>query len=247
MKKILKMLLVVLVLLVFVGTFVFLWKKSQPQPEVYEEIHPEMGNISKTTIVTGKIEPRNEVSVKPQISGIITELLKEAGDQVTAGEVIAKVKVIPDMNQLSSSEARVRLARINLEQAKTDYERYQRLWQREAAPKEKMEGKETEYKAALNGVSITVADRFYPSSKTCSHCGAKKDDLTLKDRTFICPECGHTINRDLNAALNLLSLIPNVGADYPELTPADLTALHSRFTLNGIATSKVETGRQRKL
>lgn len=130
MKKILKMMMAVLVLLVFVGTFVFLWKKSQPQPEVYEEIHPEMGNISKTTIVTGKIEPRNEVSVKPQISGIITELLKEAGDQVTAGEVIAKVKVIPDMNQLSSAEARVRLARINVEQAKTDYEREKVLYEK---------------------------------------------------------------------------------------------------------------------
>lgn len=107
--------------------------------------------------------------------------------------------------------------------------------------------RQIEYKAAMNGVTVTVADRFYSSSKTCSHCGAKKDDLTLSDRTFVCPECGHTINRDLNAALNLLSLIPNVGTDYPELTPADLTALHSRFTLNRIATSKVETGRQRKL
>lgn len=108
--------------------------------------------------------------------------------------------------------------------------------------------RQIEYKAAMNGVTVTVADRFYPSSKTCSHCGAKKDDLTLKDRTFVCPECGHTINRDLNAALNLLSLIKqNVGADCPELTPADLTALHSRFVTNRIATSKVETGRQRKL
>lgn len=113
--------------------------------------------------------------------------------------------------------------------------------------------RQIEYKAAMNGVSVTIADRFYPSSKTCSHCGTKKDDLTLKDRTFICPKCGFTINRDLNAAINLLGLIKSVGIDYPELTPADLTALLSRFTLNGIATSKVlaiskiETGKQRKL
>ena len=107
--------------------------------------------------------------------------------------------------------------------------------------------RQLEYKAAMSGTMITIAGRFYPSSKTCSHCGAKKDDLTLRDRIFVCPKCGHAINRDLNAALNLLSLIPNVGTDYPELTPADLTALQSRFVMNRIATSKVETGRQRKL
>lgn len=107
--------------------------------------------------------------------------------------------------------------------------------------------RQIEYKAAMNGCNVTIADRFYPSSKTCSNCGEKKDDLTLRDRIFVCPKCGHVINRDLNAALNLLSLIPNVGTDYPKLTPADLTALQSRFFTNGIATSKVETGRQHKL
>ena len=107
--------------------------------------------------------------------------------------------------------------------------------------------RQIEYKATVNGTEITVADRFYPSSKTCSWCGEKNDNLTLRDRLFVCPKCGKYINRDLNAALNLLSLIPNVGTDYPELTPADLTALQSRFYVNGIATSKVETGKQRKL
>ena len=107
--------------------------------------------------------------------------------------------------------------------------------------------RQIEYKAALNGVSVTKADRFYPSSKTCSCCGAIKQDLTLKERTYICPSCGAVIDRDYNASLNLLSLITKkIGVDGPESTPADLTALLSRFTVNGIATSKVETGKQRK-
>ena len=139
MGKYFKLFIAALVLLVFIGTFFFLWKKSQPQPVTYEEFTPEMGDISKTTIVTGKIEPRNEVSVKPQISGIITEILKEAGDQVTQGEVIAKVKVIPDMNQLSSAEARVRLAHINAGQAKTDYEREKVLYDKGLVSREEYE------------------------------------------------------------------------------------------------------------
>ena len=116
------------VALIFIGTFVFLWIKSRPQPVVYSEFEASYGDLRKTTVLTGKIEPRNEVNVKPQISGIISEIVKEAGQTVQAGEVIAKVKVIPDMSQLSSAQARLRLADINLKQAKTDYERERVLY-----------------------------------------------------------------------------------------------------------------------
>ena len=128
MKKNFKLIVALLIAIVFIGTFVFLWKKSQPQPIAYEEFTPQTMDISKTTVITGKIEPRNEVNVKPQISGIITHLYKEAGDRVEAGEVIARVKVIPDMQQLSSAEARVRLANVNVENAKVDFEREKTLF-----------------------------------------------------------------------------------------------------------------------
>ena len=128
MKKNFKLFVALLIAMVFIGTFVFLWKKSQPQPVAYEEFTPKTMDISKTTVITGKIEPRNEVNVKPQISGIITHLYKEAGDRVQAGEVIAKVKVIPDMQQLSSAEARVRLANVNVGKAKVDYDREKTLF-----------------------------------------------------------------------------------------------------------------------
>ena len=118
-----KLIIAIIVALIFIGTFVFLYQKSQPEPIVYNEFTTKTGDISKTTLITGKIEPRNEVNVKPQISGIITDIYKEAGDVVKAGEVIAKVKVIPDMSQLSSAESRVRLAEINAKQAQTDYDR----------------------------------------------------------------------------------------------------------------------------
>ena len=127
MKKYSKLIIAALIALVFIGTFVFLWQKSQPKEVVYQEFTPTQNQVQKTTIITGKIEPRNEVNIKPQISGIITQLLKEPGQYVQQGEVIAKVKVIPDMGQLSSAEARVRLANINLQQAKVDYDRQKKL------------------------------------------------------------------------------------------------------------------------
>ena len=127
MKKYFKLVIAAIVALIFIGTFVFLWQKSQPKEVKYSEFTTSMDSIRKTTIITGKIEPRNEVNVKPQISGIIAELMKQPGDRVEQGEVIAKVKVIPDMAQLSSAESRVRLADINLKQVETDYARMKNL------------------------------------------------------------------------------------------------------------------------
>lgn len=128
MKRYFKYIMMALAAVVFIGTFVFLYIKSQPKPVEYNEFEPKRMDIRKTTVVTGKIEPRNEVNVKPQISGIITEILKEAGQKVEAGEVIAKVKVIPDMSSLSAAQARVRLAGINERQARTDFEREKTLF-----------------------------------------------------------------------------------------------------------------------
>ena len=128
MKRYSKLIIAAIIALIFIGTFVFLWQKSQPKEVVYNEFTPKMEDIQKTTIITGEIEPRNEVNVKPQISGIITELLKEPGQTVQQGEVIAKVKVIPDMGQLSSAEARVRLSEINLKQAQVNFNREENLY-----------------------------------------------------------------------------------------------------------------------
>lgn len=127
MKKYFKLIIAAIIALIFIGTFVFLWRKGQPKEVQYSEFTTGTDSIRKTTIITGKIEPRNEVYIKPQISGIIDELYKEPGQYVNAGDIIAKVKVIPDMAQLSSAESRVRLSDINLKQVETDYSRTKNL------------------------------------------------------------------------------------------------------------------------
>ena len=96
MKKIFKWVGIALIGAIFIGTFVFLYQKSVPEETTYEINTAQLLDIEKTTIITGKIEPRDEVNIKPQISGIITELYKEAGDAVKKDEVIAKVQAGTD-------------------------------------------------------------------------------------------------------------------------------------------------------
>lgn len=131
MKKVFKYLVLALVAMIFVGTFIFLYSKSRPEKVVWQELPVSVMDISRTTVVTGKVEPRNEVNIKPQINGIISELYKEAGEMVKEGEVIAKLKVIPDMGSLSSAESRLRLSVMNLKQAETDYRRQKALYDKE--------------------------------------------------------------------------------------------------------------------
>ena len=102
MKKYVKIAALVLVGLIFLGTFGFLYQKSKPRTLVYETWPTTIADLEKTTVATGKIEPRDEILIKPQISGIIDVVYKEAGEKVKKGEVIAKVKVIPELGQLNA-------------------------------------------------------------------------------------------------------------------------------------------------
>ncbi len=148
MKKYLKIALLVVVALIFIGTFVFLYKKSQPKVTVYEVVKPEVTDLKKTTVATGKVEPRDEILIKPQISGIIDELYKEAGQSIRKGEVIAKVKVIPELGTLNSAEGRLRLAEINGKQAETDFARIKKLFNDKLISREDYEKGEVTVKQA---------------------------------------------------------------------------------------------------
>lgn len=148
MKKYLKITLLVVVAAIFIGTFIFLYQKSKPKTTVYETVTPEIADLEKTTVATGKVEPRDEVLIKPQISGIISEVYKEVGQTIKQGEVIAKVKVIPELGQLNSAESRVRVAEISTAQAETDHERIKKLYNDKLISREDYEKSEVEIKKA---------------------------------------------------------------------------------------------------
>ena len=148
MKKYLKIALLVIIAVILIGTFVFLYQKSQPKITVYETVKAEITDLQKTTVATGKVEPRDEILIKPQISGIIDDVYKEAGQTVKKGEVIAKVKVIPELGQLNAAESRVRLAEINTTQAETDFNRIKKLYDDQLISREEYEKSEIALKQA---------------------------------------------------------------------------------------------------
>lgn len=139
MKRILKIAAALLFALLLLGTFWFLWQKTRPVKIVYAVVQPKIDTIRQFVVATGKVEPRDEVLIKPQISGIVSEVRKEAGQTVRKGDIIALVKVIPEMGQLNSAESRVSVAAISLDQTRREHQRTAALHDKGVVSQEEFE------------------------------------------------------------------------------------------------------------
>lgn len=127
MKRILKYILLIGIGFLFLWTLWFLYQKSVAKPEVFMIEKPAKGSIVKKTIANGAIEPRQEVAVKPVVSGVVREVFIEAGELVKKGDKLATIEIVPDMLSLNQAENRVRSAEIALSSAQLDFERNQPL------------------------------------------------------------------------------------------------------------------------
>lgn len=153
MKKILKIIGLCLLALYVGYTLYYLWQQSQPVPIVYELVSPEQRTLVKRTTVAGSMEARRQVAIKPQATGVISSLLVEPGDKVKAGDLIATVKIIPDMAQLNEANNRVASARINLAEAQREFDRTQALFQDGVVSREEYEKMSTRLASARENVT----------------------------------------------------------------------------------------------
>ncbi len=156
MKKVFKIIGIVVLIGVFAGTLFFLYNKSKKKPDVFETKNPFVSNVIYKTVATGSVVPRFEVDIKPQVSGIIDELFVEAGDRVEKDQVVARIKIIPDMVNLNSAETRVNRAKITFEDAKIDYERQQKLFDKEVISYEEFKNAKVSYDSARE--ELTAAE-----------------------------------------------------------------------------------------
>jgi HlyD family secretion protein len=149
MKKFLKILLLVLAVGAIFGTMFYLYKKSKKKPVVYEIKSPFISNVVKKTVATGSVVPRKEILIKPQVSGIIEELYILAGKQVKKGDLIARVKIIPNMVELNNAESRLNKAKINFEDAKSVYERQKKVFEQGVIPQAEFQQYKLTYMNAI--------------------------------------------------------------------------------------------------
>ncbi len=128
MKKVIR----IIVILAIVGTLVFLgyyvFSKSENTQEVFETDSTFITDIERKTVATGAINPRKEVEIKSQVSGVVQKLFVEAGDRVEAGQLIARIQIIPDVVSLNNAQARYNQAMINFKNAEQEYERQNKLF-----------------------------------------------------------------------------------------------------------------------
>jgi HlyD family secretion protein len=169
--------LVVIVVLFILGIR-YIWIKDQQDPTVYETESPTVDNVIKKTVATGSIVPKEEVLIKPNVSGIIDEIFVEAGDIISSGDLIARVKVVPNVNSLNSArnsinsaQTQVETARLALESEKNIYNRQKGLFDKGVISANEFDNAQLAYNQALQRfnqekVNLTGAQQTYDIVKT---------------------------------------------------------------------------------
>lgn len=153
MKKFMRIFWIAVFAILVIGTFYFLWSKSNKATVRYQIVESSMGDISRSTVATGEINPRDKVEVKPQVSGLIKTLYVEAGDTVKKDDILALVQVIPEMNQLSSAQSSVKLAQIELEQQELEFKRTETLFQKKIIAQEEYDQSKVTYLKAKENLA----------------------------------------------------------------------------------------------
>ena len=183
MKKSKTIIILVTIAVLFAVSMYWLYSKNIEDPVVYETEKPSMGSIVKKTVATGSIVPKEEVLIKPNISGIIDEIFVEAGEIVKAGDLIAKVKVVPNVSSLNSAKnninsvrTQVETARLAFENQKSIYNRQKELFEKGVISANEFDNAQLAYDQAQQRlkqeqVGLTAASQNYDIVKTGTTSG----------------------------------------------------------------------------
>lgn len=180
----------------FLGTGVFLYAKSVESPVVYETGKPFFTDIVHKTVATGKIIPRLEVDIKSQVSGVVETIFVQPGELVREGDLLAKIRIIPDMERLSAAESQLETARISLNNASRELERARKLFGEKLISETELNKYELDYalqretvSAAIDNVALIKEGATSKTGKVTNQVKATVNgtvlDVPVKEGTFV--------------------------------------------------------------
>ena len=155
-KKIITYTLIAGMAFLFVWTFWFLYQNSQKKPVIFQTDTLFYSDVVQKSVSAGSIVPRKEVAIKSQVSGIVDQLYVEAGKYVEKGELIARIRIVPNMVNLNNAETNVTKAQLQLEQAETEYNRYKKLYDEQLIPQAEFNRYQLDYNQAKETLRAAV-------------------------------------------------------------------------------------------
>ncbi|SMC33968.1 efflux RND transporter periplasmic adaptor subunit [Cellulophaga tyrosinoxydans] len=158
MKKALKYVIIVVLVLAALWAAMFFIKTNSKSAITYDTQQPFISNIEKKTVATGKVVPEDEIAIKPQISGIIEEVYLEEGVKVKAGDLIAKIKVVPNEQSLNQASGRVRNAQLSVNNAKIEFDRNKALFEKGVISSQDFNNLQLQYNQATQELNNAQAD-----------------------------------------------------------------------------------------
>ncbi|WP_339610030.1 efflux RND transporter periplasmic adaptor subunit [uncultured Planktosalinus sp.] len=176
MKKSVTILILILIVITFVGALYYLYQKNAQDPTIYETETAQTKTIIKKTVATGSIVPRDEVLIKPNISGIIEEIYIEPGQLVETGDLIARLRIVPNVSNLANTRNQINSAQIALDNQKKNYDRQKALFEKGVISANEFDQAEVAYKQAEQ--TLIAAKQTFDIVKTGTTSGLGSDANT---------------------------------------------------------------------
>lgn len=158
MKKTVKIILVLVVVILLVFVLKYFKDSNSKGIEDFKVEEPFYTSINTKAVATGKLNPEEEIELKPQISGIVDEILVEEGDVVKKGDLIAKIRVVPNEQSLVGANSRISSNKLSFDNAKVLYERNKTLYEKGVISKQDFENSELGYRQARETLSQAQND-----------------------------------------------------------------------------------------
>ncbi len=152
MKPFFRTAIFILLFLVLLATLVFIYKRSQKKPVIYETHTISKSDIVRKVVATGSVVPEKQIEITPKISGVIESINVEAGDMVSKGDILARIAIVPNMINQNAAESRVRQAEINLDDSQREYERNKKLVENDVISEVEFQQFKLRYNSALEEV-----------------------------------------------------------------------------------------------